>query len=474
MQNDLLACCDEYAASVALIEADREYTYAELAARVRELEAVLRAHEIGAHECVVLQGQFSFETVAWLLALYGNRNIIAPVSQPTELARESLRDSCAPSHWLDVRAGWSIERCTLPAETLPAETLPAETAAAAAVPASEAGAAPALLGRLRASGAAGLVLLSSGSSGRPKVILHDLSRIVAGKLQARRRRRLSIILFLLFDHIGGINTLLGTLVSGNTAIAIQDHTPDEVCRLVQRHRARVLPTSPTFLNLLLVGGYLERYDLSSLKLITYGTEPMPDTLLERVHVGFPGARLLQTFGTSETGISGTQSASSRSTYFKLEDHLFEQRVIEGELQLRSRTQFLGYLSQRTENVTEDGWFKTGDLVEAGADGYFRIKGRVSDTINVGGEKVLPTEVESVLLGSPLVAECVVYGEPNAITGQHVCAEVQPAREMPAAELRAHVQQFLAARLEAFKVPVRIKAVGEIRRSERFKKLRRQA
>jgi len=66
---------------------------------------------------------------------------------------------------------------------------------------------------------------------------------------------------------------------------------------VQRHQIRVLPASPTFLNLILVGGHHERHDMGSLRLITYGTEPMSDELLARVNRAFPGVRLLQTFGT---------------------------------------------------------------------------------------------------------------------------------------------------------------------------------
>jgi len=452
MSRELLDRIEEHGARTALIESSREYSYAELAARAQSTAQTLHDNGIGPQDAVVLQGRFGITSIACLLALHARGNIVAPVTEPTALARASLEENCRPSHWIDAREGLAIERLARSAD--PERPL---------------------LARLRQQGSAGLILLSSGTTSQPKVILHDLSRIVDSKLASGRKGgRLSIVLFLLFDHIGGINTLLGSLIAGNTAVAIRDHGPDEVCSLVQRHKVRVLPTSPTFLNLLLVGGYPSRYDLSSLKLITYGTEPMPEALLGRVRAALPGARMLQTFGTSETGISGTTSESSRSTYFKIEDDQFEHRIVDGELYLRSRTQFLGYLSQKTENVTEDGWFKTGDLVEIGSDGYMRIKGRVSDTINVGGEKVLPMEVESVLLSSPLIADCVVYGEPNALTGQHVCAEVRPRAPMPPAALRSHVREFLGERLDPYKVPARVKAVDEIRYSERFKKLRRQA
>lgn len=71
---------------------------------------------------------------------------------------------------------------------------------------------------------------------------------------------------------------------------------------------------------------------------------------------------------------------------------------------------MGYLNSSMERFTEDGWFKTGDLVEEASDGYIKIVGRSKELINVGGEKVLPSEVESVLFQIPNLVDCIVYGE----------------------------------------------------------------
>lgn len=448
MRPDLLAALAGHADRTALIHRGAEYSYAAISERARAALALLGERGVKPHESVVLQGDFDADSIALLLALFQNGNVIVPVVRPTDLVWQAIREQCAPAHFFDCRAGARYERLS-----------------------GEAAASQPLVERLKAANASGLVLLSSGTTGRPKVILHDLDRIVSATLARRRKGRLTLILFLLFDHIGGLNTLLSSLCAGHTGIALDKRTPEEVCSLIERYRARILPTSPTFLTLMLLGDLTRQYDVSSLKLITYGTEPMPEPLLARIREAIPSARLLQTFGTSETGISSTVSESSRSTFFKIDDELFEHRVVDGELHLRSRTQFLGYLGEATDNVTEDGWFRTGDLVQRGDNGYFRIQGRRSEAINVGGEKVLPLEVESVLLTSPLVADCVVYGEPNALTGQHVCAEVKPRQALSRSELRAHVQQFLAARLAPFKVPARVVAVDQIRRSDRFKKVR---
>jgi acyl-CoA synthetase (AMP-forming)/AMP-acid ligase II len=286
------------------------------------------------------------------------------------------------------------------------------------------------------------------------------------------KRKLTVVLILLFDHIGGINTLVRTLFAGGVALIPAERTPEGVCRLVEQHRARVLPASPTFLNLILMGRFNETFDLRSLRLISYGTEPMPEELLRRVRDAFPNARLLQTFGTSETGIATTVSESSSSTFFKIEGGNVSYRVVNGELQLRSTTGFLGYLNHDEEALTEDGWFRTGDLVEDSGTGFIRIRGRTQEVINVGGDKILPVEMETLLLQSPMIADCAVYGERNAIAGHIVCADIVP-RDPNAtrSEIRKHLYAFLGGKVERFKLPSRINIVKQVALSERFKKVR---
>lgn len=106
-------------------------------------------------------------------------------------------------------------------------------------------------------------------------------------------------------------------------------------------------------------------------MITYGTEPMPDSLLLKLKTFFPRVKFLQTFGTSETGISQTTSKSSDSTFLKIDDPNTEIKIVRGELWIRSKTQVMGYLNSSLERFTEDGWFKTGDLVEEASDGYIK-------------------------------------------------------------------------------------------------------
>ena len=281
---------------------------------------------------------------------------------------------------------------------------------------------------------------------------------------------LTILVFLMFDHIGGLNTLLGALSTGSQLVVPESRDPEKICALIARHRVNVLPSSPTFLNLMVLGGAPERHDLSSLRMITYGTEPMPEQLLHRLRAGFPRVRFHQTFGTSETGIAQTSSRSSDSNFLKIEDPDLEYRIVEGELWLRSKTQIRGYLNASMEAFTEDGWFRTGDLVETAADGFLRIVGRAKEMINVGGEKVLPAEVEAALMSMPHVTDCIVHGAPNPITGQTVVAEVVLDAPLDPRQLRMAVRQHLKDRLAAYKIPTKVTVV-ERTHGSRFKKMR---
>lgn len=328
-----------------------------------------------------------------------------------------------------------------------------------------------LLGRLRAAHRPGLVLFSSGTSGEPKAMVHDLETL-AESYRDRRAKSLSMVLFLLFDHIGGLNTLFNGLATGSTLVVPGARTPEAVSEAIARYKPAVLPASPTFLNLLLLSGCRERYDLSSLRMITYGTEPMPESLLVRLRDAFPSVKFIQTFGTSETGIAKTVSKSSDSLAMRFDDASLEWKVVDGELWLRSATRALGYIGQKSDRFTDDGWFRTGDSVTLDADGYLTVSGRLSERINVGGEKVMPAEVESVILEVPGVADVLVRGEPNPLTGQSVVAEVVAVTPGGSDELKRGIRSHCRTRLAAYKVPARVIFKDSLETSGRLKKVRK--
>jgi acyl-CoA synthetase (AMP-forming)/AMP-acid ligase II len=324
-----------------------------------------------------------------------------------------------------------------------------------------------LLLQLVEHGAAGLVLFSSGSTGQSKASALDFDKLLEKFLGSRPAYR--TLVFLLLDHIGGINTLFHVLCHGGTLVPAQERTPEAVCAAIEKHRIQLLPTTPTFLRMLLISDAIKHHDLSSLEIVTYGTEPMPTSTLAAIREALPRVRFKQTYGLSELGIMPTQSRSSDSLWLKLGNAGFEHRIVDGVLWLRSESAMLGYLNAPSP-FSEEGWFNTQDIVEVEGD-YVRIIGRKSELINVGGEKVHPTEIENVLLQLDNVRDATVFARPNAVTGQVVGARITPVRPEDPEALKQRVRAFCRARLERFKVPAAVEIMDADHHGDRFKKVR---
>src|SRR5436189_138569 len=158
-------------------------------------------------------------------------------------------------------------------------------------------------------------------------------------------------------------------------------------------------------------------------------------------------------------------------FVKLGNSGFEHKILDGVLWVRSASAMLGYLNAPSP-FDADGWFNTQDLVERDGE-YIRILGRKSELINVGGEKVHPTEVENVLLQIDNVKDVTVRGQPNPITGEVVAAKITPLGPEDPDTLKRRVRQFCHARLERYKIPAVIEVVLEDHYGARFKKSRDQ-
>jgi acyl-coenzyme A synthetase/AMP-(fatty) acid ligase len=428
----------------AIVWRDRSHRYDELLTSVEAWSARLTGEDVAPGCVVSLEADFTPAAVALLLALIDRGCVVVPLTASVEANKPEFREVA------QVERTIALDRAD--------EASVARTGRAVDHP---------LLLGLRERGRPGLVLFSSGSTGKSKAALHDFAPLL-DKFRVPRHL-LRTLGFLLFDHIGGVNTLFYTLANGGCLVTVRDRTPDAVCRTIERHRVELLPTSPTFLNLLLVSEAHRRHDLSSLKMITYGTEVMPESTLQRLHEALPSVELLQTYGLSELGILRSKSRAADSLWVKLGGEGFQTRVVEGLLEVKAASAMLGYLNAPSP-FTEDGWFKTGDAVEVDGE-YFRIKGRTSEIINVGGEKVYPAEVESVLQMLEGVEEVVVSGEPNALTGQIVKARVLLSTGEELAAFRKRMHAFCRERLPRFKTPQKVELVRDHVHGERFKKMR---
>lgn len=429
----------------AIVWKHRLCDYNTLLQRTSQWEKRLQDEDVAPGTVTVIEGDFSPEAVALMLALVKNRNIIVPMTTAVELKKnEFIKTAVAQvSFVLDQDDHADIRKL------------------------NGSGAHP-LYDELRKRKHAGLVLFSSGTTGKSKAILHDMVHLL--EKYKTRRHDFTTLAFLLFDHIAGMDTLFYCLSNKSCLVTLEDRSPDAVCQAIEKYRVEVLPVSATFLNLLIYSEAYKRYDLSSLKYIAYGSEVMLQSTLDKCARLFPGVTILQKYGTTEVGTLRSKSRSSDSLWVKLGGEGFDTRVVDGMLQIKAHSAMMGYLNAPSP-FTEDGWFITGDTVEQDGE-YYRIHGRACDIINVGGEKVFPTEVEDFIQTLDNVAEVVVFGEKNSITGNIVCADISLAHEEDHKAAMLRIKKACFQNLQPWKVPVKLRIVDNITLSERFKKMRR--
>jgi len=328
---------------------------------------------------------------------------------------------------------------------------------------------PILYKQLRKQNHAGLVLLSSGTTGTPKAIVHDMETLLTPYLKILKKPHIRAALFLLFDHIGGLNTLFHLLGCGGSVVALQKRNPEYILQECDTHDINTLPTTPSFLRAVVASEAYNRYPLPKLQLITYGTEPMDAGTLIRLNRCYPHCRLKQTYGLTEIGILRSQSESSQTTWVKLGGNGIKTRIVNNQLEIKSKTSMLGYLNAPNP-FTKDGWFMTKDSVEV-KDNFIRILGRESNLINVGGQKVYPIEIESVIQTHPEVQDVLVHKETNNLLGEIVCATIQRS-PLTASQKKIWItalKTYCLARLPSHKVPRRIRLTQSPLHNARFKK-----
>lgn len=429
--------------AIAIYAASAQYDYRQLYAEI----LVFEAHLENAGCCnrvVALVGDYSFTAVAALIALWRKGNVVALVTGRSAAEVDQLT-TIAEANFVvrvDVTQAIAIE------PRAPEVSHP-------------------LLLPLCASGEGGYIIFSSGSTGTPKASVHRLLPLLETHATPGRARR--TISFLLFDHIGGLNTLVRTLMSGGALIFLSDRSPRTVSVAIQTYKAQALITSPTFLNLLVLGRADAADDLASLEVVNYGTEPMPKSTLAALQRLIPHARLSQSYGSTEAGVIPTRSESSASNLIRIVEEECDFRVVDGLLEVRPSTAMVGYLSGDNP-FTTDGYFKTGDAVVQQGD-YLYIIGRQSEIINVGGEKFYPAEVEQVLLEMSGILDVAVSKVKNSVVGNIVGATFRLKTMEPQDEFRRRLYEFCRGKMSPAKMPVKIDLTLEQLHSTRFKKIR---
>ncbi|CAM4025280.1 AMP-binding protein [Bordetella tumulicola] len=424
-------------------------TYAGFVERIAHWRDVLDQWRIAPGERIGLVADYHIEVVALIVALIGNGCVVVPLPDDEASVLDERLDIVCATRLIRVVGGATQATChdlAFSGEVSP------------------------LLNQLVAHHKPGFVIFTSGSTGKSKAVLLDFERMVE-KFRSKARNGFRTLLFLKLDHIGGLNTLFSVILNGGTVVTCGGRQAAEICACVETNAVELLPTTPSFLTMLLMSGVYRDYDLSSLKVITYGTEAMPESTLVGLHRAFPGVVLKQTYGLSELGILATQSKDSSSRWMKIGGAGYEVKVQNGTLWIKSASAMLGYLNAPSP-FDADGWYDTGDKVAVDGE-YVQILGRESEIINVGGEKVFPIEVESFLLTLDNVRDVIVRNKPSPVLGQIVWAEFVLAQPEDAAAFRKRVVDACRGRLAPFKIPGLITlARADTLVGDRFKKIRK--
>jgi len=431
----------------AIIWRDQRVTYGWLASRVSFWEEELSSQGAGRGRVVALHGDYSPSAIALLLGLIERAAIIVPLTEAVEKHRAEFMNiaEVQVKVLFDEADRARIELCDGDVKNP-------------------------LTRSLTEAGEPGLVLFTSGSTGKPKGSLHNMTRFLT-KFHAPRGALRTIALPPM-DHVAGLDTLFYSLSSGGVLITPSDRRPETVCRAIELHKAELLPASAAFLNLLLISQAYREFDLSSLRIVAYGSDVMPESTLGRLREAIPNAKFVQKYGTTELGSPRTRSKENGSLWMRIDSEGVETKIVDGVLWVRTRCPMLGYLNAPSP-FTEDGWFNTGDAVEVAGE-HIRMLGRKSEIINVGGDKVYPAEVESVLQSMEGVEEVTVSAEPNAITGQMVAARVKLGTKESLSEFRKRMRAFCQDKLESYKIPQKVILVEGALHGERFKKTRRES
>ncbi|MDT5248391.1 MAG: hypothetical protein QOJ28_1025, partial [Mycobacterium sp.] len=325
-----------------------------------------------------------------------------------------------------------------------------------------------------------LILFTSGTTGLPKAIGITNGRLsaritaVAAPFQADVPPKVSMM-SVPFFHVGGAIGMLGNLYSGNTYVVQDRFDAEEWLHLVQQHRVTSTFLVPTMLQRIIDHRDFADADLTSLAAIAYGAAAAPPALIRSALAAMPNVAFANVFGQTETLGAYTTLLPDDHRNPKRVGSVgrpltgVEVRVVDPATGRDVAPGIVGELWVNTSQNVVEGWLQTGDLAYQDLDGYLYPSGRLKDTINRGGEKFGPIEVEEALRTHPAVRDVAVAGITDEELGQRVGAAVVARVSVTLEELREHCRELIAY----FKLPERLVVVDELPYSDTGKINRRQ-
>jgi acyl-CoA synthetase len=328
-----------------------------------------------------------------------------------------------------------------------------------------------------------LINSTSGTTGLPKCVVHTQNRwhyfhqkaVANGDLTAE-----DVFLPVIPTPFGfGIWTSHTTPIHlGATTIRIERFDPAATCAAVARHRATVLCCVSTQLAMILAEPSSRDYDLSSLRVVFTGGEPLPYSQAARFEE-LTGVTILQFYGSNETGmLSATTLADPLHRRLRTAGRIVPEmqvRLFDGDRDVteagrgqpacRGPALSLGYLggTDHDKLFTKDGWMRMGDICELDSDGYLTLAGRTSDFILRGGKNISAIAVEEAVATHPAVAVAAAVAMPDPVFGERVCAYVELIGDS-ALDLPTLVDHLLEQGVSKELLPERLEVLDELPRS----------
>ena len=307
------------------------------------------------------------------------------------------------------------------------------------------------------------ILLTSGTTGEPKLVAHSLASLVGPLDDMLIARDAVWSTFYDVRRYGGLQILLRALVGGGSMVlSSSSEGVGDFLERAGRSGITHFSGTPSHWRKALMSG---KASSISPRYVRLSGEIADQAILDLLRATYPKAEIAHAFASTEAGVVFDVRdglAGFPASYFERPRFNVEMRVVEGSLRVRSLRTAKGYLGGKSALRDGNGFVDTGDLLERAGDRYYFI-GRREGVINVGGQKVFPEEVEAVINRHPAVQVSRVVGRQSPITGALVAAEVVPRQPEPKAEasLRDSILHHCRNELHPHKVPVSLRFVPEL-------------